>query len=36
MHKNKPYNYYNRWGALVGAYFVTKMIGHYVFKTEYE
>lgn len=31
----RPYNFYNKWFAVVAAYFVTKYIGHYWFQTEY-
>lgn len=31
----RPYNYYNMWFAVVGAYFVTKYVDHFFFKTEY-
>ena len=31
----KPYNYYNSIGAVVGAYILAKLVGHYGFQTEY-
>lgn len=33
--REKPYNYYNRIFMVVGAYILTKLIGHYYFKTEF-
>jgi hypothetical protein len=35
-HRQRGYNYYNRWAALVGSWVTFKVVQHFLFQTEYE